>query len=117
MERCSGMLLVHVDGSLAACTEELEGRTCAGPEASHRDSSVSCHDVLGLGGCELCSPEHWGDRDWHHTARIGHMVQHRHRCRTHIRRRVIAVVELQPGDLVVASTGCFPSARKYHYAR
>jgi hypothetical protein len=48
---CRGVLVVHLDGSMAACTEELLGRPCAGE--AHRDRTT-CEAVLGSGGCEHC---------------------------------------------------------------
>jgi hypothetical protein len=53
MERCGGIAVVHLDGSFAACTEELLGRVCSGPRSSHA-GQVSCDEVLGPGGCEHC---------------------------------------------------------------
>jgi hypothetical protein len=53
MERCGGIAVVHLDGSFAACTEELLGRACAGPGAQHAEE-VSCEALTGPGGCEHC---------------------------------------------------------------
>ena len=51
MGTCGGTRIDHLDGSLAACSQELLGRVCTGGEHSAR---ATCEDVLGRGGCELC---------------------------------------------------------------
>ncbi len=83
MDQCGGALLVHLDSTMAACTEELEGRCCAGPDAAHRGGIVSCQDVLGLGGCETCAFEQFTEGNWRHVAHVGTMVRARSRCRAH----------------------------------
>lgn len=48
---CGGMLIAHLDGAVAACTEELLGRRCTG---SPHLEETTCETVLGPGGCEHC---------------------------------------------------------------
>lgn len=85
MEKCSGMLLVHVDASPAACTEELEGRCCPGTEALHLGGRVACQEVLGPGACEMCALEALSPRQWRHSVHLAvrlrrarHCTEHRH---------------------------------------
>jgi hypothetical protein len=84
---CGGSLLIHVDGTTAACTEELEGRPCAGTEAAHRRPPCSCEEILGRGACEVCALESWTDDDWRHAAHVGHVARSRSRARCAGRRR------------------------------
>lgn len=83
MDRCGGTLLTHADGTLAACTEELEGRSCAGNALAHAGGSVPCEAVLGVGGCELCAVEQWSPRQWTHAVHVGRQRRSRLRCTTH----------------------------------
>lgn len=78
---CPGTLLYHLDASLAACTEELEGRGCPGPDRAHQGGSTTCEAVLGPSACELCAPASWGPREWRHAAHVGTLVARR--CRAH----------------------------------
>lgn len=87
MEHCGGALLVHLDSSPAACTEELEGRCCAGPHVVHRAGTLSCQDVLGPGGCETCIFEAYTEREWRHVAHVGVMARSSQRCLAHVRAR------------------------------
>jgi hypothetical protein len=87
MEQCGGALLVHLDASTAACTEELEGRCCAGAHAAHRGGTVSCQDVLGPGGCETCALDSFTERQWRHVAHVGVMARSTRRCLAHVRSR------------------------------
>jgi hypothetical protein len=48
---CGGIFIAHLDGTAAACTEELLGRPCRG---DHHEATATCEDVLGPGGCEFC---------------------------------------------------------------
>ena len=48
---CGGTRITHLDGAVAACTEELLGRPCHG--GAHV-SVAPCEAVLGRGGCEHC---------------------------------------------------------------
>ena len=93
MTRCGGALIVHSDGTTAACTEELEGRPCPGTGFTHLRPTVSCADVLGEGACESCVLEAWTDLDWRHAAHIGSLKRHRARCASHTRRSVTATSE------------------------
>ena len=89
MEQCGGALLVHSDSSAAACTEELEGRCCPGPQALHLGGQVSCQDVLGVGGCESCTGGTWPEWDWRHVVHVGHVAQRPRRCVAHERVRQV----------------------------
>ena len=80
-ETCGGTLLVHGDGTAAACTEELEGRCCGGADAAHDGGAVLCEEVLGPGGCEVCALEAWTAGDWRHAARVGVIARRARRCR------------------------------------
>lgn len=48
-----GTLITHLDGTLAACSEELLGRPCQGGPLGHW-AGTTCEIVLGPGGCEHC---------------------------------------------------------------
>lgn len=87
MEHCSGRLLMHCDGSPAACTEELDGRMCPGVEALHAGSPVTCEAILGPGGCETCGLEQWSERQWRHAVHVGLMSQTTTFCTMHRRVR------------------------------
>lgn len=50
MAGCGGTRITHLDGAVAACTEELLGRPCSGGH----DAVATCEAVLGPGGCEHC---------------------------------------------------------------
>ena len=81
---CGGTMVRHGDGTSAACSEELEGRCCAGSDAPHLGDET-CEDVLGPGGCEYCLPDAWDDRDWRHAVRIGGFARTQRRCPHQIR--------------------------------
>ncbi len=83
MDRCGGTLLTHADGTLAACSEELEGRRCAGNQLEHAGGALPCEAVLGAGGCELCSMEQWSPREWTHAVHVGRQRRARLRCTAH----------------------------------
>lgn len=51
MAGCGGTRITHLDGAVAACTEELLGRPCRG---GVHDVVATCEAVLGPGGCEHC---------------------------------------------------------------
>lgn len=51
MAACAGTRIDHLDGTLAACSRELLGLVCRGHE---HVASVTCEDLLGVGGCETC---------------------------------------------------------------
>jgi hypothetical protein len=93
MAQCSGTLVVHGDGSPAACTEELEGRCCAGSGAEHTGPAIGCEDMLGRGGCEICAMESFTARDWRHAAHVAAVAARGRRCVAHAgARRARAVV-------------------------
>lgn len=88
---CPGALVVHNDGTLAACSEELDGRCCVGADRPHL-GAISCRDLLGLGGCEECAGDGGGpwadgtdvdDPAWRHAVRIGVLAGRPPRCRWH----------------------------------
>ena len=83
---CDGMLVVHADGSPAACTRELEGLACAGMEAAHSCGATTCEELLGEGGCEECAADaaEWDDHEWSHAVHVGRMASGRQRCRAHL---------------------------------
>lgn len=89
---CDGSLMLHADGTPAACTEELEGRPCAGLEAEHRGPATSCDELLGAGGCELCTIDAWGDDQWRHAVHLGCSRRHAQRCVAHRPQRVARVL-------------------------
>lgn len=83
---CPGVLVVHDDGTAAACSEELDGRCCVGSGQPHF-GTVSCADLLGMGGCEECTPasaDGWDDPAWRHAVRLGVLAARRTRCRQHV---------------------------------
>lgn len=47
MRSCAGQLVVHGDGTMAYCTEESAGRTCAGEDHPHRGGFFACRVVDG----------------------------------------------------------------------
>jgi hypothetical protein len=83
MEQCCGTLLVHEDGTAAACTEELAGRCCPGPVFSHLGGSVPCTALLGPEGCELCGCGLWCEPDWGHVTRLAGYARTQRRCALH----------------------------------
>ncbi len=93
--QCAGTIVRHRDGTVAACTEELEGRCCPGPGLAHAGGVVPCEAVLGRGGCETCELESWGADEWRHAAHVGALVARR--CRRHRGPLVPARVAGRPG--------------------
>lgn len=83
---CPGTMVLHLDGTPAACSEELDGRCCPGDDRPHL-GAISCGDLLGLGGCEACAPaapaEGWDDPAWRHAVRVGVLAARRQQCRHH----------------------------------
>ena len=77
---CYGTLVLHRDGTAAACSEELDGRPCAGNDRPHA-GIISCRDLLGFGGCEHCVVDHWDGRAWQHAAHVGVLAAGPRRCR------------------------------------
>lgn len=105
MGQCCGTLLVHSDGTAAACTEELAGRCCPGPGFTHMGGSVRCTAFLGRGGCEFCGTEHSTGMNWGHVARIADYSRTQGRCTVHGPRRS------NVGDAHSRSTGSRSSLR------
>jgi len=87
---CSGTLMIHSDGSVAACTEELEGLPCAGTDTPHSGGLVTCDDMLGAGGCEQCALDAWSDREWRHAAHLAAFRRGMRRCPVHVNSPVVA---------------------------
>lgn len=57
MVRCCGQLVVHDDGSVVGCTEEVCGRRCAGSYLPLRHAgSVGCRAFVPSGRCRHCDP-------------------------------------------------------------
>lgn len=80
---CEGALVVHDDGSVALCTQEIEGVGCSGVGLVHVGGTTTCGEFLGVDGCEQCAVEMWEDSDWRHAAHLGRMVCGRRRCKAH----------------------------------
>jgi hypothetical protein len=53
MATCPGSLIMHMDGTVAGCTEDDEPDGCRGREAPHYGSSIRCVDWT-LSGCDYC---------------------------------------------------------------
>ena len=122
MDFCGGTLLVHVDGEPAACTEELEGRCCAGPGTPHA-REVPCEDLLGPGGCEVCALETWTPDLWRHAVHVGTMARAARLCRAHTRPRRRAPVApatievIDPAELGIDLPGAHRVRAHTHLAR
>ena len=54
MRSCAGQLVVHRDGTMAYCTMEQAGHSCAGEDRPHRGGFVACR-LVDDGDCEYCS--------------------------------------------------------------
>ncbi len=54
MKTCPGQLVVHRDGTVAYCTEDTDGRRCAGEDHPHRGGFFACRVVDGE-SCAYCS--------------------------------------------------------------
>ncbi len=76
---CHGTLVLHRDGTPGACSEVLDGRTCAGSDRPHA-GVISCRDLLGLAGCEHCLAD---DRAWRHAVDVGTLAAGQRRCSRH----------------------------------
>ena len=50
---CSGSLVLHGDGTVAACTEDDEAGGCEGHELRHEGDPVRCLD-WSPDGCNYC---------------------------------------------------------------
>lgn len=88
--QCEGTLVLHSDGSAAACSEELQGRPCAGTHIEHAGGTSRCEDVLGPDGCELCAIDAWDAPAWRHAAHLGRFARTQRHCQLH--RNVTAPV-------------------------
>lgn len=75
---CPGVIIVHEDGSLAACSEELEGRVCGQP--GDHTGSVQCRELFGAAGCEHCSGRQGDAREVRHALHIATMITRQARC-------------------------------------
>jgi hypothetical protein len=51
---CEGCLVVHRDGLVAFCTEDLDGRRCPGYHLRHLGGSMSCRVVPRIVHCLHC---------------------------------------------------------------
>jgi len=51
---CEGCLVLHRDGEIAFCTEELDGRACAGYHRPHLAGVMSCRVVPQRVRCRRC---------------------------------------------------------------
>lgn len=49
---CVGSLILHADGTVAACTEDDEPDACAGRDVRHEGDPKTC--VAWYGGCNRC---------------------------------------------------------------
>jgi hypothetical protein len=81
--QCEGTLILHSDGSAAACSEELQGRPCTGPHAAHQGGTARCEEFLGAGGCEQCALDSWDERAWRHATHLGGFARTQRRCGLH----------------------------------
>lgn len=52
---CEGCLVVHRDGLIAFCTEELDGRPCRGHGLPHLGGLMPCRVVPRLVRCLHCT--------------------------------------------------------------
>jgi hypothetical protein len=51
---CDGCLVLHRDGMVAFCTEELDGRHCEGYDAPHLAGVMSCRVSPRKVNCRRC---------------------------------------------------------------
>lgn len=51
---CCGCLVLHRDGSVAFCTEELDGRSCTGYQGRHLGGTMPCRIAPRLVRCQHC---------------------------------------------------------------
>ncbi|HZU79690.1 MAG TPA: hypothetical protein VE991_07215 [Acidimicrobiales bacterium] len=100
--QCRGTLLIHADGTTAACSEELEGRCCPGELATHA-ATARCEDFLGRGGCEICVLESFTARDWKHATHVATYARTSHRCAAHVRVRRTARIEAESDSRLMAA--------------
>jgi hypothetical protein len=55
MTSCTGLLVVHRDGTVAYCSENRAGRDCAGEDRPHQGGVFACRLVEGE-ACTHCHP-------------------------------------------------------------
>lgn len=51
---CDGCLVLHRDGEVAFCSEELDGRRCAGYDQPHLGGLMSCRVAPRAVRCRRC---------------------------------------------------------------
>jgi len=51
---CNGCLVLHRDGVVAFCTEELDGRSCEGYDLPHIAGIMSCRVTARRVRCHRC---------------------------------------------------------------
>jgi len=54
MRSCLGQLVVHRDGTVAYCTEEMAGRPCPGEDHPHRGGFFA-HRLVARHSCPRCT--------------------------------------------------------------
>jgi hypothetical protein len=54
MAMCNGCLVVHRDGSVAYCSEELDGGQCEGYEMAHLAGIMPCRVIPRRTRCQYC---------------------------------------------------------------
>ena len=106
MGHCDGTLVMHSDGTMAVCSEELAGRCCAGPTADHQGGWADCTTWLGPGGCELCAVDDWDGDTWRHVVHVGRLATMGRRCRAHstARRAVHELARPMRGAMLESAT-------------
>ena len=51
---CDGCLVLHRDGEIAYCSEELDGRPCAGYDMPHLAGVMACRVTPRGSRCQHC---------------------------------------------------------------
>jgi hypothetical protein len=51
---CPGRLVLHRQGEVAFCTEEIEGRVCLGYDTPHFSPPDNCWLVIAGTPCAIC---------------------------------------------------------------
>jgi hypothetical protein len=54
MAMCNGCLVVHRDGTVAYCSEEIDGGVCDGYEMAHLAGIMSCRVTPRRTRCRYC---------------------------------------------------------------
>ena len=54
MVMCNGCLVLHRDGEIAYCSEELDGNDCAGYELPHLAGVMACRVTPRGSRCQHC---------------------------------------------------------------